>query len=130
MKPIERPLYFKTEMADKNGVHWVKYNEVQTWFNTHIAPLNKLIEGAVEVEGADRCETIYARPGYFAKEDVKQKALLIGIEPIVKETAEDILIDIINKIGINICGIEMLDVKYKSLMPELQRAKALLESSE
>lgn len=70
------------------------------WFDREVEPVNKMLKGAVEVSGFGDA------PNWTWKQDIENlsyagrpeyRALLINIEPIKKETAEDVLRDWLGK---------------------------------
>lgn len=82
---IKRPVWYGDACILNN--HDTKL--LNRWFDETIEPLNKLLDGAVEVSGQTHGEW-----GYFSEqvEDntiATHKALLINIEPIKKETREE-----------------------------------------
>jgi len=78
---------------------------------------NKLIEDAVEVYGDYAVKANWWRVG--DKKDYTHKAYLIGIEPIKKETAEDVLRAIMSQWRYGIYNEKLLD-----------RAKAVLDEAD
>jgi len=75
------------------------------WYEDQVEPINKMLEGAVEVTA---WQTLDAEKDWIAEENKTglpdhfkcHKALLINIEPIVKESAEDILRELYEHNGI------------------------------
>lgn len=65
------------------------------WFDEQIEPINKLFEDAVEVRKFEHSLwSTHAQSNWFSDENkCSHKALLIDIQPIKKETAEDVLRD-------------------------------------
>jgi len=105
MKKIKRPdwkyifRYYKHELTE------YAISELNIWFDQNIEPLNEIIENAIHVKGEyrkDRAfsdENGWAFDQSFATTRTTHKALLINIRPIKKETAEDVLRDIIDHLG-------------------------------
>lgn len=67
------------------------------WFEEHVEPVNKILENSAEVYGsicgkADRW-SMFEKP--HKKSPHTHKALLINIEPIKKDAAEDVLRDLL-----------------------------------
>ena len=81
----------KPDRSDWGELSW-SFNH---WFKEKVEPVNEMLAKGVEVYGANRGEVIYGKEGYFAKDDIKTKALLINIEPIKKETADSLLKEIV-----------------------------------
>ena len=97
IKKIEKPNWI-SEYANFS-IPGISLTTFHDWFEYYIEPLNKLLDGVVEV---------YAEQGGYSSANWTQlksphfrdthKALLINIEPIKKikqETAEDVLRDLI-----------------------------------
>lgn len=89
---IERPDYH--EMAAKvmsgRSPGWDVL--IDEWFHNNVEPMNKMLSEGVEVYGEDNCSgNIWAQECQLTNH--KLKALLINIQPIKKETAEDVLRD-------------------------------------
>ena len=86
LKPIEKPQFY--------GAIGIPGFEFDKWFDKYVAPLNALIEGAVEVWSEAGWGGIGHSSNLWGKEirpSDTHKAYLIGIEPIVQESAADIL---------------------------------------
>ena len=62
------------------------------WFSDNVEPINKMLDGAETVYGENDDCWFTRDAGNF--ETNTHKALLINIEPIKKETAEDVLRDL------------------------------------
>ena len=117
---IKRPgnIFGKTEVS----VEWF-----YDWFDQCVEPVNKMLSEAVEVVSfspwAGANYTWMDRGDYKKcdiKEDIHHKALLINIEPIKKETAEDILRDILED--------SYIGENYNDIYNDLKkRAKKVLE---
>jgi len=93
MKKIERPDWGKliyVNWHDKS----VSWYEIDWWFKTHIKPLNKAIDEALEVNLIKE-ENMVHDLNFDVKKTNTHKALLINITPIVKDTAESVLRDIL-----------------------------------
>ena len=96
---IERPDWLVLMRLDRTDPDsYFKKSEFDEWFDKHVEPINKMLEEGVEVYNDETLsDTIWAydmRPEFV--KDQTRKALLINIQPIVKETAEDVLRDILN----------------------------------
>ena len=96
---IERPDWLVLMRPDRTDPDsYFKKSEFDEWFDKHVEPINKMLEEGVEVYNDETLsDTIWAydmRPEFV--KDQTRKALLINIQPIVKETAEDVLSDILN----------------------------------
>lgn len=83
---IERPLWYLWF-----GISGGHHDDADEWFDTHVEPINKMLDEAVEVYGMKaHGGNIWATKQH---EDDSKKALLINIQPIKQETAEDVLRD-------------------------------------
>ena len=92
---------------------------LDTWFNKNVEPINRMLEKAVEVSGnVDQFSmSMWRATKGRGTEDNTHKALLINIQPIKKETAEDVLRDIIEN-------------EFRSMSTALlNRAKAVLNEA-
>ena len=117
MKTIERPDWQMICESLHTENDYLREDHVNRWFDTHIEPHNKLIESAVEVYAHNPNKQLTPDNWKSVKYDQDtHRAYLIGIEPIKKDTAEDVLRDIVNKDLTNFKDIWM-------------RAKAVLEES-
>lgn len=120
IKKIKRPYWDLTGLVD-----WQLKGSVFTkWFDENIEPINRALDEAVKVYAHKAFETDEEGNVYYWGKDPsvgdKYKALLINIEPIKKETAEDVLRDIVEDNYLN----KRHDEIYKDLK---KRAKAVLE---
>ena len=89
IKKIERP---KTD----EFIHWIS-KHFDDWFDTHIQPINVALDEAVEVTGENYADDIGWLMGIDRDDSDTHKALLINIEPIKKETAADVLKEILRE---------------------------------
>lgn len=81
---IKRPTLFTRDNRTGEGVNAA----FKIWFKHHVEPINKVLAEGVEVYGKS------GLLGSWAKDfEGNHKALLIKIEPIKEDTAEDILRD-------------------------------------
>jgi len=93
MKTIEEPEFIKS-YDDPSETYKVGLTEFRRWFRKEVWPVNKLLEEAVELNGINHgCWFEYGSRAY----ENTHKAYLIGIETIKKETAEDVLRDLVEK---------------------------------
>lgn len=81
---IERPAFYS---VTRSGVWTV--DEFESWFTTHVEPINKLLSEGVEVVGYIKPGRIWQEKEYH-DDTVTHKALLINIQPIKQETAEEL----------------------------------------
>ena len=77
MKKIKRP-DFEQMWRDHESIDAYAY--LYEWFDTYVEPLNKLIEGAVEVYTEENWQCIYKQKRHCP--DATHRAYLIGIEPL------------------------------------------------
>lgn len=88
IKPIKRPDWFEGPVYRKNGKPYC----LDTFWNNAIEPLNQAIEKGVEVTGsADDDGWFFSE--YNNRKTDTHRAILIGIEPIKKETLENVVKD-------------------------------------
>ena len=122
IKKIERPDWEEVINVD-TALQYIAprlKRNLERWFNKHIEPINRALDGAVEVY-ANHGETSL---GYtwttkkWAGGDT-HKAFLINIEPLKQETCADVL-----KEWVDACGIAKLN---KPEVDIFMRAKAALE---
>lgn len=89
MKKIEKPDW------NTMGTYIMRSHrlELDKWFSKHIEPINKMLDEAVEVyECKDEPEHSSGNWYQYPKDCLKiNKALLINIQPVKKESAEDVL---------------------------------------
>ena len=74
-------------------------NVLNKCWDTHVEPVNKMLSEGVEVDGVwdtTNIPDIVCRFG-TTEDNPTHKALLIQIEPIKKETAEEILAELIDR---------------------------------
>ncbi len=124
---IEKPdwgtgYFIPLEFKDNWEVGKVIQGVLCNWFNEHIEPINTLLENGVEISGFH--ETDFDKPfmnwsdlPYNPKHDT-HSALLINVQEIKKDTAEDIIRDIVKDCDNN--GIKNMETYY-------QRAKRVLD---
>lgn len=117
---IEKPDWYK--LAPKKKEPWNDYEaNLDHWFDTYVEPINKLLAEGVEVRSCPLKYTWAAKGTDHYEKNNGFSALLINIEPIRKETAEDVLRDLV-----------ALMEKYNSAFvtnEEYKRAKRVLEES-
>ena len=111
---IDRPDWYKIAATPWNNINETTLNE---WFDEFVEPINKMLSEAVQVYGYIED----GKPKYYSSytwgDSIKEsKALLINIQPIKKETAEDVLREI--------SKMEEGQYVYPSL---LKRVKAVLD---
>ena len=115
MKKIERPYWWNDNNFTSPAEQQTLKN-LREWFDTHIEPHNKLIEGAVEVWSPNNGSGWHDN---LVDGVSTHRAYLIGIQSIKKETAEDVLRDFKNEMS-----------KWNESTPQLhelyKRAKAVL----
>ena len=105
MKKIERPDWIELltisrekSSCDCNGgpykyIKSIDFNKLAAWFTDTIEPINKLIEDAKPVYGRDDGQsTLWTT---ITDRGCTHKALLIDVQPIEQESAEDVLHDFI-----------------------------------
>jgi len=111
---------FPQEIANMVSTRTNTY--LDNWWKKEVEPINKMLRDAVEVHSHMRSgEVCWAEKG-FAK-DATHRAYLIGIEPIKKETAEDVLRDYIRRCESDESGsMDVTDI--------IERAKRVLENEE
>lgn len=109
------------------GAEYLKY-----WFRENVEPVNKLLR-----EGTEARKYIDPAEGdvWFSNKDAfgpndREKALLIDIQPIQKDTAEDVLRDFVNAREIKGANKQWSTWETGELLELAQRAKAVLEESE
>jgi len=85
---IEKPEW--TDMVQQNMKMESVYNNLNYWFRRKVEPINTLLAEGVPVFG-ERTVGGFDRWLDSAGPNTDSKALLINIEPIKKETAEDVL---------------------------------------
>jgi len=118
---IERPdwveLFTKARAGGGNSMH-----PYMDWFDEHVEPINSILADATEVYL--RNNSIPAEWHNVKSEgNQSHKAFLIGTEPIVKETAEDVLRDIVND-----CSEHAAGFTATIRIEDIERAKAVLEN--
>ncbi len=87
---IERPKW--RDFADVTSQNIL---DLDVWFNTHVGPFNKMFDSAQVVKSVGLCW--WPKEHTDSKTDWTETALLINIQPIVKETAEDVLRDLVRE---------------------------------
>ena len=120
MKKIEKP-YWTSIFVDPDGVRLIPRSEINKWFDTHVQPVNDVIENASQAWGFKDIEGKW----YFDTEPCEEDthtALLVGIESLKDETAEDLLREIVAHYDGNV--IMERDKEF------LARAKAALGESD
>lgn len=104
----------------------VTCNRLDNWFKEHVEPVNKMFEGGVEVykdtnpslnQYEEQCEEWRL----FDTRYTSHKALLINIQPIKKESPEDVLRDYI-KYDQRIDAREGLDDDIRKIFERAKRA--------
>ena len=110
---IERPDY----LAAQDGSTWTE--RFDKWFDENVEPINLMLSEGVEVR-SDYCNLSWAVQGsdYYGQEYMTHKALLINIQPIKKERAEDVLRDFL--------AWDEGDGHDDSIKEIIKRAKAVL----
>lgn len=125
---IEKPNWDQvTKVIYGGGVTtWIS-SGLDTWFENHVEPINKMLSEGYEV--FSRSNTTYLGDMWSIADNhhMTHKALLINIQPIKKETAEDVLRDFVKS--------KLTEGPYASwgtgdLCSLHDRAKALLERGE
>lgn len=106
---IERPDWaYEGAFPANNDLEYAE-NCLNEWFDKHVEPINKMLSEGVEVYGFQGPEG-YAMEQFHSKETDTHKGILINIEPIKKETAEDVLRDIVR--DCDNAGIESMEDYY------------------
>ncbi len=100
IEPIKKPNWLKLHEGrpDKNSLEgrWVFDREAfNTWFKAEVEPINKMFNEGVEVYGWDNKDW-ERQEKHIQGHDHSHRALLINIQPIKKETADDMLREILN----------------------------------
>jgi len=120
MRIIERPDWKNITVHSTQVGGWYCSDEINKnlndWFDKHVEPINKMLSKAVEVQSGNK-ESLH-----WSAYDVREathKALLINIEPIVKDTVEIVLRDMTNTL------INGTEHDFKAV---LERAKKVLEA--
>jgi hypothetical protein len=95
---INRPDWdFMLALADTKSVSVGKSyrdafkDQMDDWFNEHVVPINKLLSNGVKVTGVN--DDGYYFDHHRSRGDT-HKALLINVQPIYEESAEQVLEDI------------------------------------
>ena len=111
---IERPFWGRGS-EEKPGLGPINAPAFYKWFDKYVEPVNKMLADAIEVYRIESSPayTLSPTPGDT------HKALLINIQPIRKETAEDVLR----------CMLREREENPNLVFQEswFQRAKAVLE---
>lgn len=104
-------------------------SEVQLIFNEYYEEeIRPLFENAVQVTGCkDDMDIWHYAKGIFRDDHDTHKALLIKIEPLEEETAEDLLRQIIEARGENINNAKIAGGKLTYRGDLFEKAKAFLE---
>jgi len=63
------------------------------WFDEHVEPINKMLSEGEMIYGYMNHGVFWKRPEEPSQRETTHTALLINIQPIKKETAEDVLRD-------------------------------------
>lgn len=89
---IEKPDWLELLNYGPTGFNLETESILDTWFRRNVEPVNKMLSEGVEVYSYEN------ESGWVVRElnnsgDLEEKALLINIQPIVRETAEDVLRD-------------------------------------
>jgi hypothetical protein len=124
IKKIERPDWAKLPDLHEPMLSAVPKAELYNWFETTITPINKMLDNAVEVYSytsilPDKTSCLSWCENRSIKNH-KEKALLINIEPIKKESAEDVLRDMIKR------AKDDKFTRYAAVEDAIERAKAVL----
>lgn len=128
---IERPR-FKSLIAFKPEKTIADiFNE---WFDENVQPINDLLEKSVQVYSCKACEyepmdVWKTSPEDHVDEDgtkwcTDYKGLLINVQPIKKDTVEDVLRDMISRYDGTLATKHLVPVQSADL---IKRAKALLD---
>ena len=96
------------------------------WFDIHVTPINKMLSEGVEVYGSMKTKNKTWTPENNLGCLQDHKALLINIQPIKKETAEDVLRAYIKHDEM----IEKRDGLNEAVKVIYERAKAILGDSD
>lgn len=95
IKKIERPVLLYAQ-------HHSDYpRQLNKWFDQNIKPLNKLISEGLEVQKVDGYA--WDTPDKFSDKTIgpiTHKALLIGIQPIKKETPSELIDKALKELGV------------------------------
>lgn len=120
---IERPAWY--DMAPFKKKPWNDYVEsLNHWFTTHVEPINKMLSEGVEVISADsKSSNWWTKCSNIESEEVAwvRKALLINITPIKRESALDLIKDILESDARG----ELMN--WEDLHDKLAKARAVLE---
>lgn len=93
---IERPVWCEFVGTIPTSISY----DLNKWFDTHVEPINKMLSKGVEVHKTSGSlkycwlDKPIDAMGFVQGNYPTHKALLINIEPIKQETAEDILRDV------------------------------------
>ena len=115
---IEKPFWFLSF-----GFEGKKHDKIDRWFDEHVEPVNKMLAEGVEVWGYPPSESAKEDHiwGVQKDEHLTHKALLINIQPIKKETAEDVLKELVqnwSRTSGTDCDIGRLVDKAKAVLDE------------
>ena len=91
IKPIERPIWSSLYVPEMRYMD--SLDALNEWFDKHVAPLNQLIEEGRKCHWKDEPVTSYKCIHWFKEPAHTHSAFLLGITPIEKESAEDVLRD-------------------------------------
>jgi len=91
MKKIEIPGVMKLSDKRRDGKDYISTDCFLEWFEKEVEPINKMLDEAVEVYGYSDLNVSNHTYASDKQECDTHKALLINIQPIKKETAEEIL---------------------------------------
>ena len=118
-KTSETTVAMSLEKWDKLFKEVMHINKKILEMDAELTRFRKLLAEGVEVYGYGDNKSIWQRPEHHDMHEVTHKALLISIQPIKKETAEDVLRDLINT-----PEGKMFPVDW------LEKAKAVLDGNE
>lgn len=90
---IEQPNWTNIMGMTKPNSHYE--SRLRWWFEEHVEPINKMLAEGVEVAGDEVDKDTWIWGSHYMDDGCEKKALLINIQPIKKETAEEVLRDYI-----------------------------------
>ena len=94
----------------------------RNWYQENVVPINDLFHKAIAVVGKEEDRVWFNASDQLNWTEIKVRAYLIGIEPIKKETAEDVLRDIF-KDGKFHCNSEIIARAQKVLGEQWEQKK-------
>ena len=121
---IERP---NVELLTNSIYHDDRKILFNEWFNKNVEPINEMLNKAIKVYS--NFPSLKWYPTQMPEEyDFKQEALLINIQPIKKETAEDVLKEFVDFFEDVPKAAKTMTIPSPNHWNDLlYRAKALLE---